>query len=492
MPRRQLTDSQREFLGTVHDAAFANPFSQDRATLDLSIAGLKRDANPKTRLSAAITRVNAALAEIDTPTAAVLGDFSSDDQHLVTYAVLFSLFHHFAEQFDALIAHQIKIREGSCPVLFASDAIRRMRERGICEKDALRYFALFYQLRRGYHFINNALVGRCPSMQHLRMVLWNNVFTHDSQLYVETLWDRMEDFATLILGETGTGKGAAAAAIGRSGYIPFNAREKCFSESFMSSFVELNLSQFPEPLIESEIFGHRKGAFTGAVEAHAGTFSLCSPHGSVFLDEIGDVSIPVQIKLLRVLQDRTFSAVGSHERQRFHGRVIAATNKPLDKLRRSGQFRDDFYYRLCSDQICVPPLKLRIQEDPQELDDLLSIVMERITGTDGAELCAHVKESLLTSVGRDYPWPGNVRELEQSVRRILLCGIYSGQRPISKTNLDQLKSRIETGTYDTQSLTSDYCRHLYELHGTYEAVARITNLDRRTVKKHVTRSLSDF
>jgi transcriptional regulator with GAF, ATPase, and Fis domain len=104
-------------------------------------------------------------------------------------------------------------------------------------------------------------------------------------------------------------------------------------QSFTRGFVPLNLSQYPETLIESELFGHKKGAFTGAVEAHEGVFSRCSPHGEIFLDEIGDVSTHLQIKLLQVLQERTFSPVGSHEKLRFRGRVIAATNQSLDALR---------------------------------------------------------------------------------------------------------------------------------------------------------------
>src|SRR5213594_4209634 len=101
----------------------------------------------------------------------------------------------------------------------------------------------------------------------------------------------------------------------------------------MRGFIALNLSQYPETLIESELFGHKKGAFTGAIEAHDGLFTRCSSYGAIFLDEIGEVSAPVQIKLLQVLQERTFSPVGSHEKLKFRGRVIAATNKPLEHLR---------------------------------------------------------------------------------------------------------------------------------------------------------------
>src|SRR5438093_11021295 len=179
-------------------------------------------------------------------------------------------------------------------------------------------------------------------MCELRRNLWQNVFTQEIRLYERYLWDRLEDFSTLLLGETGTGKGTAAAAIGRSGFIPFDEKQGRFVESFTRSFIALNLSQHPETLIESELFGHKKGAFTGAVEAHEGVFARCSPHGAIFLDEIGDVPTPIQIKLLHVLQERTFSPVGSHEKLRFRGRVIAATNQPLDVLREKQLFRDDF------------------------------------------------------------------------------------------------------------------------------------------------------
>jgi len=489
MKKRQLNSSQCAFLKMVYEAAFTNPFSEDRTKLDARIAGLNKNntKNPEALLGAAIANVNSFLAKLDAPEKFVLNNFHSDEQRLVKYALFFSLFHGCMEKFDTLIARQVKTREGTCSVPFAKDVLGQMRQRGVSEEESLRFFSFFYQLRRGYYFIHYALVGRSASMKHLRMVLWNNIFTHDTTRYVETLWNRLEDFSTLILGETGTGKGAAATAIGRSGYIPFNSKQNCFSESFMASFVELNLSQFPEALIESELFGHRKGAFTGAIEAHKGTFSLCSPHGSVFLDEIGDASIPVQTKLLRVLQDRTFSPVGSHERQRFRGRIIAATNKPVDELRRTGQFRDDFYYRLCSDLIQVPPLRQRIQEAPLELDDLLTIVIKRITGTANKQLQTYIKKIIIASVGENYGWPGNVRELEQSVRRVLLSGKYTVQKPAAQTDIETIQSTIESGSYDAQSLISDYCKHLHAIHGTYEAVARITTLDRRTVKKHITR-----
>jgi transcriptional regulator with GAF, ATPase, and Fis domain len=276
-------------------------------------------------------------------------------------------------------------------------------------------------------------------------------------------------------------------AIGRSGFIPFNERKKTFVESFTRSFVSLNLSQYPENLIESELFGHRRGAFTGAVDDYQGIFDRCSPHGAIFLDEIGEVSIPVQIKLLRVLQDRVFLPVGSHREHRFQGRVIAATNRPIETLRREGRMRDDFYYRLCSDIITVPPLRQRIAEDPAELDDLIALLVERMLGSRMPDIMQMVCETVTRDLGKGYPWPGNVRELEQCVRGILLNRHYRGTPSESATPdlVPELIAGIEDGRIKAQRLLAGYCFLLYRRCGTYEAAARRCGLDRRTVRKYV-------
>ena len=296
----------------------------------------------------------------------------------------------------------------------------------------------------------------------------------------------MEDFSTLLLGETGTGKGSAAAAIGRAGFIPYLPAERRFAASFADAFIATNLSQFSEALIESELFGHVKGAFTGAIGNHAGLFERCNAHGALFLDEIGEVSVPVQIKLLHVLQDRVFTPVGGHERKRFSGRVIAATNRSLDELRREGRFRDDFFYRLCSDVIEMPSLRRRIADAPGELEQLVRLLVKRIAGTEDAELADRVLEALEASVPRDYAWPGNVRELEQAVRRILLTGRYAGDLvDASPSDEDALLARLRAGELTASELLGQYCALLYRRYGTYAEVAKRTGLDPRTSRKYV-------
>ena len=410
------------------------------------------------------------------------------DRTLVEHTSLFDLFHRYGQAFDALIQEQLAKGTRPAPVGFGAEALRAVASAGFDPAESRRYFAFFYQLRRAFYFIEHTLPGASASMRHLRERLWTNVFTHDGRLYARSLWRKMEDFSTFLLGDTGTGKGTAAAAIGRSGWIPYDEKSGTFTESFVGSFLSINLSQFPEALIESELFGHKKGAFTGAVEAHEGAFARCSQQGAIFLDEIGDVAASVQIKLLRVLQERTFSPVGSHEMARFSGRVIAATNRPLDNLRTRGTFRDDFYYRLCSDVIEVPSLEQRLREDPRELDALLGFILRRIVGDDSEDLRAPIREAIDAGPGREYPWPGNVRELEQCVRRVLLTRRYSGDRLVPQvvpTPGGDERLLTAAGDETAKGLVVRYCKALYARHGTYEEVARRTGLDRRTVKAYV-------
>jgi hypothetical protein len=486
-----LSADERRYLSWVSQAVRSNPFSELRTELDARIAGkdgpddTSRETHGAVR-DRAIDNVAGWIEKLESRKRADINAYTGQDRELVQTAFLFDVFHRFIPEFDGLIADQMAAGQRSLTVKFAGRVLELLLRRGFSKTDAVRYFELCFQLRRAFFFIQKNLVGRSPCMQHLRASLWNNVFTHQIDWYDRYLWNRMEDFSTLILGPTGAGKGTAAMAIGRSGYIPFDSHKGCFAESFMRSFTALNLSQFSPTLIESELFGHKKGAFTGAVEAYQGIFSRCSAYGAIFLDEIGEVGQNVQIKLLQVLQERTYTPVGSHQSNRFSGRVIAATNRPLARMREAGQLRDDFYYRLCSDVITLPSLAQRIAEDPLELDDLTAHTVTRILGRANDELAAMIAAEIRRQPGTDYAWPGNVRELEQCVRRILLNRSYSPE-PLGP-DLDpanRLAREMMAGRLDAQGLLTGYCTLLYKRLGTYEAVARVTSLDRRTVKKYV-------
>ncbi|MBK6696679.1 MAG: sigma-54-dependent Fis family transcriptional regulator [Myxococcales bacterium] len=465
-----LSAEDRAFFAGVAAAAQANPFGRERAGLDARLVGVDRRAARDEVIDRLVATLQKRLARLS---AADVRRYPADERELLELAVLFELFHRFAGAFDEHIRAQLAAGPRPVRLSFAHDFLRELVQRGFAADEAGRLLALSFQVRRAFYFVERALVGQSPSMRRLREALWNNIFTHDLRLYARFMWRKMEDFSTFLLGETGAGKGTAAAALGRSCFIPFDERRDAFAESFGSVFSTVNLAEFTEALLESELFGHKRGAFTGAVADHDGALSRVSHYGAVFLDEVGEVGEPIQVKLLRVLQERTFSPVGSRETRHFRGRVIAATNRSLDELRGSGRFRDDFYYRLCADVIEVPPLRVRLAEEPGELDMLLVTIVRRIVGEDSAAVVALVKEAILRDLPRDYHWPGNVRELEQCVRRVLLTRGYRGD--VSPTGEGA----------DATTALARHLRKLHALHGTVAEVARRAHLDRRTVKKYL-------
>ena len=484
MAGARLKASEREFLAALERVVYGNPFSDERAQLIQRLVPGATSAELVVDQEALRRMVEPRLRPYTD--ANELQRLNSEERLLVQNAFHYVCYHHHIPQLDDLIAREVAQNEAPPADRVARSVIVELAQCGIDEDAAARYFAFYYQLRRAFHFIVRSLIGESEPMRRLRRALWDNVFTHDMVVYRDSLANRMEDFSTLLLGETGTGKGEAAAAIGRSGFIPYLRDKRRFAASFSDGFIAINLSQFPETLIESELFGHRKGSFTGAIDHHAGVFERCNAHGALFLDEIGEVSAPVQIKLLRVLQDRTFTPLGSHEAQRFAGRVIAATNRPWVELRAEGRFRDDFYYRLCSDVIQVPTLRQRIAERPSELEDLVRVLVMRIAGEQQANFVSIALEALHRDVPRDYAWPGNVRELEQAVRRILLTGRYASDKGGAAVDREQQFSDLaRAGQLSAKDLLGRYCAMLYRQLGTYAEVAARTGLDRRTARKYV-------
>jgi DNA-binding NtrC family response regulator len=483
----KLTSTERHTLSNIIAVFQANPFSAKRIEADRKIADFPPDSTYTERYEKLTEGVARAVNQLLSEGKDDIRKFEGEDRKIIEAVFIYHVYNQFFQRFDPLIEKQLTEGGTECKIPFASDVLSAIERFGFSPEEALHFLAVYFQLRRAYYFIRRGIIGNSPCMGRLRESLWNNVFTEDLLLYAKKLWDRLEDFSTLLLGETGTGKGISARAIGQSGYIPFDKKSGCFVESFPQSFTSVNLSQFPEQLIESELFGHTKGAFTGAISNHEGALSWCSRYGAIFLDEIGEVSVPVQIKLLQVLENRHYSPVGSHEIKRFPGRIIAATNQSLDDLRRKKKFRDDFYYRLCSDVIFVPPLRQRIDESPVELDDLVKHTIKRIVGEGADELASHLTHEIHKNVPNDYSWPGNVRELEQCIRRILLKQNYEIEHSTPEsTNLeDDLINGVRSGSIDAQNLLSHYCRLLYNKYGSYEDVARRTQLDRRTVKKYI-------
>lgn len=471
-----LSRDARAFFDLVRRAAYANPFSDDRASIDASLG--ETHADDPLVVDRLLARLRKRLEKLDETRPFVLSDFSGDDRERIEAAVFFDVFHRFSDELSALVDAE-ETAKSRVVVAFAPALLTSLVSRGIAPSRATRLFEIFYQMRRAHRFISAGLVGKSRSMRTLRADLWNAVFTSDLRLYDTHLWNRMEDFSVLLLGETGTGKGAAANAIAGSGFLAFDEKRRAFERSHVSSIVRVNLSEVPETLVESELFGHERGAFTGATRDREGLFSRCTKHGIVFLDEIGDVTPQVQLKLLRVLEERRFTALGASTESRFEGRIVTATHRPLAELRRDGRFRDDFYFRLACHVITLPTLRDRLAEDPSELERLVDDLVARIAGVPSPGLSSLV----MSAIERDlhgHSFPGNVRELERVVRRVLLTA-----RAGESSGLMMAPHALDDGRPEAEELLSRYCKKLYAESGSYVEVARITGLDRRTVKRRV-------
>lgn len=235
-----------------------------------------------------------------------------------------------------------------------------------------------------------ALVGASPVMQSVRDLI-KKVAPADATV--------------LVLGETGTGKEIVARNI------------HYLSSRQGAPFVAVNCGAIPAELLESELFGHEKGAFTGAITSRPGRFELAEG-GTLFLDEIGDMPLPMQVKLLRVLQEQTYERVGGQRSQRTDVRVIAATHRDLDALIEEGRFREDLYYRLNVFPIETPPLRERIEDLALLIGELIARLEASGRGT------LRFSASAIETMQR-YPWPGNVRELANLVERLAI--LYPGE-----------------------------------------------------------------
>ena len=236
------------------------------------------------------------------------------------------------------------------------------------------------------------------------------------------------DATVLILGESGTGKEVVA----RKLHYHSSRRGK--------HFVPVNCGAIPADLLESELFGHEKGAFTGAISTRQGRFEMAEG-GTLFLDEIGDMSMPMQVKLLRVLQERSFERVGSNKTIRCNVRIIAATHRNLEEAITEGEFREDLYYRLNVFPIEVPPLRDRTEDIPLLVTDLISRIENEKRGS------VRLTPAAVTALC-PYGWPGNVRELANLIERLAI--LY----PFGVVDIKDLPEKFRVGV-DLTAASSD-------------------------------------
>jgi len=230
-----------------------------------------------------------------------------------------------------------------------------------------------------------SLVGDSPAIDRVRRMIEQVAGT---------------DANVLILGESGTGKEVVARKL------------HYFSSRRDKPFVPINCGAIPADLLESELFGHEKGAFTGAITARQGRFELAEG-GTLFLDEIGDMSLPMQVKLLRVLQERVFERVGSNKSIRADVRIVAATHRNLEQAIRDGRFREDLFYRLNVFPIDMPPLRERREDVPLLVEELL------LRFKNEKRVSVHLTPAAVAALSR-HDWPGNVRELSNLMERLTI------------------------------------------------------------------------
>jgi DNA-binding NtrC family response regulator len=272
----------------------------------------------------------------------------------------------------------------------------------------------------------------------------------------------------LITGDSGTGKELVARA------IHYNGRRAA------APFVPINCAGIPENLLESELFGHVKGAFTGASQTRAGFFQVADG-GTIFLDEIGELSKAMQVKLLRVLQDKNVVMVGDTRARRIDARILAATNKDLEAMTRQGAFREDLYFRLNVVTIQMPPLRDR----PGDVRPLVDHFLKRY-GADLGRPTPHFTDRALTRL-ETYHWPGNVRELENLVQRLLVMTEGDAiNAPDLPAPMRWSAGGSASGQRTLAQVEADHIRHVLEsVGGNKSEAARVLNIDRKTLREKI-------
>ncbi len=307
----------------------------------------------------------------------------------------------------------------------------------------------------------------------------------DVDRYLAHLQGRMHEVSTLVLGPSGTGKELVASALGHSSFIPFDPKKQQFKADFRTAFRPIHLAAMSKTLIESELFGHKKGAFTGALSDRMGHLEGLSPWDVVFLDEIGELDGDIQVKLLRLLQAREFHRLGDTAPRRFGGKVIAATNRNLAHEIAQGSFREDLYYRLCADMIETPSLHEQLRDTPDELPHLVAAVLGRLLGSQDEATVEAIVAGVTASVGKGYRWPGNMRELEQCVRNLLVHNRYMPSSDGPDHALERLFKEMERLEVDLDRVIAVYLTWAYHQTGSYSEAGERVGVDRRTVTKHL-------
>jgi transcriptional regulator with AAA-type ATPase domain len=496
---RFLNTPERTFLQAVSGLAYANPFLPDRTKHERRALGsdfvpsdpvwsvrVSNPEEPRVNAWRIHERMEALAPELRRRLPA---GATAPETDLVLYedAILYLLYYRYTNRFYAAAFGTAGAGWGVYRDFLGDwKSFFEIPGRQLPSvRDPLHTFACFVQIVRAFHYIFTHIVGNSLPAARLRSAVWQSIFTHDMRRYRRSLFDRMGDFPTLVTGPSGTGKELVARAIALSRYVPFDAGKLVFAADLTEQFYPINLSALAPTLLESELFGHRRGAFTGAWQDRRGWLETCHPLGTVFLDEIGELDPALQVKLLRVIETRTFQPVGDTASRRFQGKLIAATNRELPAAIGEGRFREDFYYRLCADQIVTPSLAEQLRDSPDVLREAILFLAQQVAGVEAESLAAQAEAWIHEHLGDDYLWPGNFRELGQCVRNILVRNDY---RPAHRAEVPadgDLAAAVIAGALSAEDLLRRYTTLVYAQCGSYEEASRRLALDRRTVKAKI-------
>ena len=482
------TPAERRFLAAVARMAYSNPFLPERLEFEKAALGCdfvpggpvwsasvsEPDAEPPN-----VVRIHARLEPMLDSIHARLeraSDMSPADLAIYEECVHEMLYERYYRRFATAQGRWGFYKQ------FLADWKRYFSISGKRFETALQpahVFACYRQIRRAFLHVFDNIIGNSMPAARLRASVWQSVFTQDMRRYRRVMYARMGDFPTLITGPSGTGKELVARAIAAARYIPFDPDRLEFADAPGESFFAINLAALSPTLIESELFGHRRGSFTGAAADRKGWLDACPESGSVFLDELGEMDLSLQVKLLRVIETRRFAPVGDTALHTFHGKLIAATNRDLAQEIHARRFREDLYYRLCADLIRTPSLREQIDDSPAVLHDLLHYMVRRAVGDEAGQCLPEVEGWINAHLPARYAWPGNYRELEQCVRNIVIRGSYE---PVAA---EPATDRLPAGNLTADELLAWYSALVYRQSGSFEEAARRLALDRRTVKAKV-------
>lgn len=493
-----FNSADRRFLGAVAGLAYCNPFLPERMEFERAALGRESTgAGPVWSISVSdpdatrpnVIKLHHKLEDVIPRLHAQLEqatDVTEEDLAAYEESVHYLLYQRYYPSFAGAKTDWRFYRE------FLADWNRFCRLPGKRFESALEpphVFACFRQIQQAFHHIYDNIIGNSMPAACLRASIWQSVFTHDMRRYRRTLYRKMGEFPTLITGPSGTGKELIARAIAGSRYVPFDASRASFADPHGEAFLPINIAALSPALIESELFGHRRGSFTGAIGDRKGWLEVCPAQGSVFLDELGEMELSIQVKLLRVIETRRFSPVGDTAVREFRGKLIAATNRDLPADIRAKRFREDLYYRLCADLIQTPSLAEQIRDSPGVLREVVQYMTVRTAAGEAERCWPEVYNWIETHLPPDYSWPGNYRELEQCVRNVIIRHSYRPLEAEASAD-DGFLDQFRAGALTASEVLARYAAQVYRVTGSYEAAAKKMGLDRRTVKAKVEQFLS--